>query len=92
MDGRASAAAGSERPRPAAATVAVDAVLLLGLLAAVFLLLGGSIPLTVLLGVEYAVLWWFMWRIARSSPGTMLLSQVFGWRPGSAASRALSAS
>lgn len=72
---------GTARPaRPAGAAIAVDTVLLLAFAVSAFLLLDGSWPIAIVVAAEYAVLWWFMWRIAASSPGTLLLTQVFGWR------------
>lgn len=72
---------GTARPaRPAGAAIAVDAVLLIAFAVSAYLLLDGSWPIAIVVAAEYAVLWWFMWRIAASSPGTLLLTQVFGWR------------
>lgn len=37
-----------------------------------------SWPLSTIIGVQLLVLWWFIWRITGATPGTWILTSVFG--------------
>ncbi|WFP16798.1 FHA domain-containing protein [Citricoccus muralis] len=78
-DNRPAPRAGSSRGRTVG--LMVDAVALLVVVVVAWMLYP-SVPLVVLLAVQYLVLAWMCWRIGGRTPGMYVIAQLFWRRPG----------